>query len=89
MENLNRAIDRIKILECPTGELENRVADILDDYRVADKNKITINRARQLDADGAAAYSAKISSNSPQSFTILAKSGLDGYVDKVIDVSIS
>ncbi|WP_346930163.1 hypothetical protein [Clostridium sp.] len=89
MENLDRAIDRIKILECPTGELENRVADILDDYRVADKNKITINRARQLDADGAAAYSAKISSNSPQSFTILAKSGLDGYVDKVIDVSIS
>lgn len=88
MENLDRAIDRIKILECPTGELENRVAGILEDYRVADKNKITINRARQLDSDGAEAYSAKISSNSPQSFIILAKSGLDGYVDKVIDVSM-
>jgi hypothetical protein len=88
MENLERAIDRIKILECPTGELENRVSDILEDYRVSDKNKITINRARQLDANGAEAYSAKISSNSTQSITILAKSGLDDYVAKVIDVSI-
>ena len=88
MENLDRAIDRIKILECPTGELENRVVDIFEDYRVADKNEITINRARQLDANGAEAYSAKILSNSPQSITILAKSGMDDYVAKVIDVSI-
>lgn len=88
MENLERAIDRIKILECPTGDLENRVTDILEDYRVADKNKISINRTEQLDVNGAEAYSAKISNNSPQSITILAKSGMDDYVATVIDVSI-
>ena len=35
MTNLEKAIDRIKILECPTGELEERLVSILEDYKVA------------------------------------------------------
>ena len=32
MTHLEKAINRIKMLECPTGELENRVIDIFEEY---------------------------------------------------------
>lgn len=89
MTNLKEVIDRIKILECPTGELENRVVDIFQDYGVANKNEITINRDESLDREGAEAYNAKISGNRADSVIILAKSGLDDYVVKVVDVYTS
>ncbi|HEX2927248.1 MAG TPA: hypothetical protein VHP38_13480, partial [Ruminiclostridium sp.] len=56
MSKIDEAIDRIKILECPTGEIENRVAGILEDYGVADKSKVNINRERSLDQEEAQAY---------------------------------
>lgn len=86
MDNFNSAINRIKQLECPTGELQSRVAGILEDYHIANRNEITINRDEQLDKEGAQAYITKISSNTDQSFVILAKSGLDDYVTKVVNV---
>ncbi len=89
MNNLEKAIDRIKVLECPTGELENRVVSILEDYEVANRDKITINRDEQWDRQGLEAYSAIISGNKEQQITVLAKSGLDDYVATVIDVYIN
>lgn len=85
MRNLQEAIERIKILECPTGEVENRVAEILEGYGVADTDQIRINRNESLDKDGLEAYNINIS-GSNHSMVILAKSGLDDYVAKVVDV---
>lgn len=79
-------IKRIKELECPTGDLESRLLGILEDYGVATANEIMIDRNRKLDVNGAEAYNARIANNNDQTITILAKSGSDDYVVKVIDV---
>lgn len=88
MATLENAIDRIKTLECPTGEVEIRVADILEDYEIANRNFITIYRDEQFDINGAEAYKARITNNSRQSVIVLAESGLDNYVAKVVDAYI-
>lgn len=88
MATLNNAIDRIKTLECPTGDVEVRVADILEDYEVANRNLITIYRDEQFDTNGAEAYKASILGNKRQSVIVLAESGLDNYVAKVVDAYI-
>jgi hypothetical protein len=85
MTKMDAAIDRIKILECPAGELENRVLGILEDYGVADSGKVNISRASSLDQDEAEAYKVKLAGED-QSIVVLAKSGLDDYVAMVVDV---
>jgi hypothetical protein len=85
MSKMNDAMERIRILECPTGELENRVAEILEKYGVAERNEVNLNRVGNLDQDEAQAYSVKVTGEN-QSFVVLAKSGLDDYVAKVVDV---
>lgn len=86
VNNINEAISRIKNLECPTGEVENRVADILEDYNVADRNELIINRDERYDSIEGEAYHARIPGSYQNSLIILAKSGLDDYVAKVVDV---
>jgi hypothetical protein len=88
MSRLEAAVERIKTIECPTGEVEYRVADILDDYGIADRNEVTINRDKSLDRDGAHAYCTNLSEGMGKSIVILAKSGLDDYVAKVEDAYI-
>ena len=85
MSKIEAAIDRIKILECPTGELENRVSGILEDYGIANKDKIVIDRAKTLDSGDAQAYKVNIPDEG-QAFVVMAQSGLDDYVAKVVNV---
>ena len=84
MKKIDEAIDRIKILECPTGDIENRVAGILEDYGVANRSKINVGRDSSLDRDEAQGYRAEITSQG-QSIVVLATSGYDDYVAKVTD----
>ena len=88
MEKFNEAIERIKILQCPTGDVENRVTGTLEDYGVANKKEITINRNEELDNIGAEAYSVQIDGNK-ESIVVLARSGMDDYVAEVVDVYIN
>jgi hypothetical protein len=88
MQPIENAIERIKILECPTGNLENRIAGILEDYGVSAKGGINVARNEKYDKDGAEAYIAKVSGSKEQSIVVLAESGLDDYVAKVTDVYI-
>lgn len=88
MAKLADAIERIKTLECPVGEIEDRVAGILEDYEVADRSKINVHRDKRFDQDGAEAYTARIRGAGEQSVMFLAKPGLDDYVTKVIDAYI-
>jgi len=52
MTNLEGAIERIKRLECPTGDVQYRVAGILEDYAVVNKGQVAINRDKQFDSAG-------------------------------------
>lgn len=85
MEKFKDAIERIKILQCPTGDVENRVAGILEDYGVANRKEITVNRNEELDSIGAEAYSVQIGGNK-ESIVVLARSGKDDYVAEVVGV---
>lgn len=85
MSKIDEAFNRIRVLECPTGDLENRVTGILEDYGIANRSNINIDRDNSLNRDEAQAYRVKIA-NKGQSFVVLAKSGSDDYVANVIDV---
>ncbi|HEX3028336.1 MAG TPA: hypothetical protein VHT34_03300 [Clostridia bacterium] len=85
MNTADDAVDRIRILECPTGDLENRIAGIFEDYGVANKDKVRVVRDSSLDREGAQAYLVKLA-DARQSFVILADSGYDDYVAKVVDI---
>lgn len=89
MSKLDAAIERIRILECPTGDVEIRVAGILEDYKIANRNDIVVARDEDYDRDGAEAYRAIISEGEKKSIVVLAKSGYDDYVAKVVDAYIS
>ncbi len=94
MPNLEKAVERIKTLQCPTGELENRIIGILEDYKVATRNEIVIDRDHELykdeewNRDGTETYRIKISNKVSPSITVIAKSGQDDYVAQVVDAYI-
>ncbi|MFB9761275.1 MULTISPECIES: hypothetical protein [Bacillaceae] len=90
MAILEDAVQRIKILECPTGDLEQRVKGILEEYGVANGDKLMVSRDKRFDQNEAQAYSATIlgDQEQSQSIVILAKSGLDDYVAQVVDAYI-
>lgn len=86
MGDLKYALERIKNLECPTGEVENRVAEILEDYNVVKKDEIIINKIEDKDNLNGEAYSIVLSGTNKGTINIYAKSGLDDYVAKVTEV---
>lgn len=88
MAKIADAIEKIKTLECPVDEIQDRLAGILEDYAVADRSKINIQRDKRFDQNGAAAYTARIRGGGEQSVMVLAKAGLDDYVAKVVDAYI-
>jgi len=84
MTKLEDAIERIKILECPTGQVENRVAQILEQYNVVHKGEVKVSRDDRFSKDGTEAYVARLSED--EGIVVLAEAGLDDYVAKVVDV---
>lgn len=88
MGNLEEAVERIKSLECPTGDIEKSVALILEDYEIANLDEIKVSRNKPEDKDGMQAYKAEIQGIGNR-ITVLSKSGLDDYVSKVFDAYIS
>ncbi|MCP8968618.1 hypothetical protein [Ectobacillus ponti] len=83
MSNWEQAVERIKRLECPTGEVEKRVAGILAEYGVAAPGEILVHRDEAREPDKGEVYRAEAAG---QSLFIYAKSGMDDYVAKVMDV---
>lgn len=88
MQNLDRVIERIKALECPSGDLEKRVEEILKSYSVENSNSVIIKRNEELDIFDMKAYSAKMADGSNKDLIVISKSGLDDYVEKVVDAYI-
>lgn len=89
MENVEGAIERIKGLECPAGDIKRRVTGILKEYEVANRSEIIVSRDHRLDKRGARGYNAKITRDKGFDIAVLAVSGMDDYVVKVIDAYIN
>jgi hypothetical protein len=88
MSKIEDAIEKIKILECPTGEVENRIAGILEDYGVANRSEVEVERYEGLVINGAEGLCVKIPGEKNQTIMVLANSGVDDYVAKVVDAYI-
>ena len=88
MENINGAIERIKLLECPTANIKSRVRGILKDYEIANGSEIVVSRDHRLDKNGARGYNAKITRDNGLDIAVIAVSGMDDYVVKVIDAYV-
>lgn len=86
MNNLEKAIERLKVLQCPSGQLEERVEEILQVHGIA-KNDISVKRNEKYYNTAVQAYSVKISNDDThkQNIVILAKPGLDDYVTTVVN----
>lgn len=82
MNKLHNAINEIKKIECPTGNLEQRISGILVDYNLTNKDAKVV-RDNNLDTNGAEAFKAHINNGT---LVIIAASGMDDYVAKVINV---
>jgi hypothetical protein len=87
MKNIEDAVNRIKTLECPTGDVEKRVAGILENYKVANMNQVSVIRDRRYDRNEAEGYSARLPGGS-ETLVVIAQSGIDDYVAKVVDAYI-
>ncbi len=86
MAGLEHAVKRIQALECPNGEVEERVSEILKEYDGTLENPATVRRDRSLDQDGAEGYSVALSRE--QDMVILTAVGMDDYVAKVVQAYI-
>lgn len=86
MDNYSNAWMRIKSLECPTSDLQERIQEILADYDIADESDILIARAKNYDREGLQAYKIDLVNHSGSAKIILTKSGTEDYVVKVFDV---
>jgi hypothetical protein len=87
MSNFEDAVERIRNLQCPIDEIEFRVIGILEEYNVANKNEITIDKEEHFE-DGPIKYKANIQKREGQnqSFSFVADSGRDDYVAQVVEV---
>lgn len=85
MDKMGEALNRLRRLECPTGELEKCVALILEDYGITNIDDVKVNRYNGMNGNDTQAYKVDISGTG-QSFLLLARSGNDDYVAKVLDV---
>lgn len=88
MTKIEEAMERIKNLECPAGELRERIAGILEEYGIADKSQVEIKRYEGIYIDGSAAFHTEIPGTQNQSIVVIASSGMDDYVTKVTDAYI-
>jgi hypothetical protein len=89
MSHIEDAIERIKELECPTGKVENRIAGILEDYGVAYRSEVEVEKYEGGKINGVEEFCVKIPGDKNQSIIVLANSGIDDYVAKVKDAYIS
>lgn len=83
MNKLNEAIQKIEKLECPTGELELHVSGILSDYGLTEYNVKSLKRDEKFDTEEAQAFCADTKNGK---LIVMASSGMDDYVAKVVNV---
>jgi len=83
MIKMDKAIERINILECPTGEVEERLKGILEDYGLAKADEIQIEKEDISDITGTQGYHIRLPHHNDHSIRVIAQSGFDDYVAKV------
>lgn len=87
MSEYQSVMERIQSIECPTGELDKKIINILSEYNVAARDEIQVIRDRDSDRNGAEAYRVEFGKEG-QAIIVLARSGADDYVARVTDIAL-
>ncbi|SEO62878.1 hypothetical protein [Propionispora vibrioides] len=86
MEPIDDILGRLKRMECPAGEVADRVRTMLAEYEAVAETEIAVFRERSLDRDGTQGYVARFPRNqNGLGLAVLTESGMDDYVAKVVD----
>jgi hypothetical protein len=88
MPYIEDAIARIKELECPTGKIENRIAGILEDYGIAYRSEVQVEKYAGAGMNGVEGFCVKIPGDKNQSIIVLSNCGMNDFVTKVTDAYI-
>lgn len=87
MGNLDEVVEKIRVLECPTGQLGVRLEEILEDYHLGDMDSVRIEEDEDINLDGTKGYSIEIPEEG-ETIRVFSTAGLDDYVEKVVDAYI-
>lgn len=86
MEPIDDILGKLKRMECPAGEVADKVRAMLAEYEAVPETEIAVFRERSLDQDGAQGYIARFPRNhNGLGMAVLTESGLDDYVARVVD----
>jgi hypothetical protein len=86
MDINSEMMEEIKHLECPTGEVADRVMSILEDYNPSGQYQIIEEEDDDFIEDHMKLYNVFSEDEEAPSFGVVVKEGLDDYVAEVVDV---
>lgn len=86
MDTDNNMMEEIKHLECPTGEVIDRVMSILESHNPYGQYQIVEEADDDFIDDHMKVYSVFSEDEESPSFGVVVKEGLDDYVAEVVDV---
>lgn len=81
----NELVKRIIGIECPTGEVTDRVINVLEDYNPGGEYQITSRPDTDYDETRLRYYRAFSETGDNPDLIMVVKEGKDGYVAKIVD----
>ena len=85
MSKDNDLIKRIIGIECPTGEVTDRVINILEEYNLDGQYQITSRTDEDYEETRLKYYRAFSETGDNPDLLMVVKEGMDGYVAKIVD----
>jgi hypothetical protein len=85
MANDNSIVKKIIGIECPTGEVTERVIGVLEEYNLDGQYQITSRTDDDYDETRLKYYRAFSESENTPDLIMVVKEGKDDYVAKIID----
>ena len=85
MAQMSKFIERMNNMQCPNGEIEDKVKTIVEEYHLASKDQVSVHRETDFDTVEAEGYRLDINNENPMSFKVLTSTGAEDYVIRVIE----
>lgn len=85
MAQVREFIERMNKMQCPNGEIEQKVAKLVEEYHLGQKDQVAVYRETDYDTAEVEGYRIDIVNENPVSFKLLATTGAEDYVIRVIE----
>lgn len=85
MTQIKEFIERMNNMQCPNGEIEKKVAKLVEQYHLASEDQVNVYRETDYDTAEVEGYRLDIANENPMSFKILTSTGAEDYVIRVVE----